>query len=292
MNIAALLPLLLKASIALTVVALGLRAEPGDATSVLRDPPRLARTMLAMVILMPLFAITLVLLFDLHPAVKIALVALAVSPVPPLIPKKVLKAGGDATYMVGLLVAVSVLSIVTIPIAMELLQRAFAVPVAMPAGAIAMLVLTSVLAPLALGIGIRRLAPSFAQRVAGPVALVATVMLLVGVVPILFKAVPVAVSLIGNGTLLAMVAFVVVAIAAGHLLGGPRPDDRKVLAVATASRHPAVAMAIAHANFPDQRMVAAAVVLYLLVGGVLSALYLKWSGRRAGAPVRPAIATR
>jgi bile acid:Na+ symporter, BASS family len=291
-NIAALLPLLLKASIALTVVALGLRAEPGDATSVLRDPPRLARTMLAMVILMPLFAITLVLLFDLHPAVKIALVALAVSPVPPLIPKKVLKAGGDATYMIGLLVAASVLSIVTIPVAMELLQRAFAVPVAMPAGAIALLVVTSVLAPLALGIAIRRLAPSFAQRVAGPVALTATVMLVVGVLPILFKAVPVAVSLIGNGTLLAMVAFVVVAIAAGHLLGGPRPADRKVLAIAAASRHPAVAMAIAHANFPDQRMVAAAVVLYLLVGGVLSALYLKWSGRRVGAPVRPAIATR
>ena len=70
MNIAALLPLLIKASIALTVVTLGLRADPGAATSVLRDPPRLARTMLAMIILMPLFAIALVLLFDLHPAVR------------------------------------------------------------------------------------------------------------------------------------------------------------------------------------------------------------------------------
>ena len=292
MTIAALLPLLLKTSIALTVVTFGLRATPGDATSLLRDPARLGRSMAAVVVLMPLFAIALALLFDLHPAVKIALVALAVSPVPPLVPKKVLKAGGDATYMIGLLVAASVLSIVTIPVAMEVLQRAFAVPLAMPAGAIALLVVTSVLAPLALGIAIRRFAPTFAQRVAGPVALVATIMLAVGVLPILLKAVPVAVSLIGNGTLLALVAFVVVAIAAGHLLGGPRPDERTVLAVATASRHPAVAMAIAHANFPDQRMVAAAVVLYLLVGGVLSALYLKWSARRAGAPVTPAIATR
>ena len=290
MNIAAVLPLLLKASIALTVVTFGLRATPGDATSLLRDPARLARSMLAVVLLMPLFAIALAVLFDLHPAVKIALVALAVSPVPPLVPKKVFKAGGDATYMIGLLVAASVLSIVTIPVAMEVLQRAFAVPLAMPAGAIALLVVTSVLAPLALGIAIRRFAPTFAQRVAGPVALVATVLLVVGVLPILLKAVPVAMSLIGNGTLLAMVAFVVVAIAAGHLLGGPRPDERTVLAVATASRHPGVAMAIAHANFPDQRMVAAAVVLYLLVGGVLSALYLKWTARRAGAPVTPAVA--
>ena len=292
MNIAALLPLLLKASIALTVVTFGLRATPGDATSLLRDPARLSRSMLAVVLLMPLFAIAVALLFDLHPAVKIALVALAVSPVPPLVPKKVLKAGGDATYMIGLLVAASVVSIVTIPVAMELLQRAFGVPLAMSAGAIALLVVTSVLAPLALGIAIRRLAPTFAQRIVGPVAIVATVMLLAGVLPLLLKAVPVAVSLIGNGTLAAMVAFVVVAIVTGHLLGGPRPDERTVLAVATASRHPAVAMAIAHANFPDQRMVGAAVVLYLLVGGVLSALYLKWSARRASAPATPAIATR
>lgn len=292
MNLAALLPVLLKTSIALTVVAFGLRATPGDATSLLRDPPRLARSMAAVVILMPLVAIALALILDLHPAVRIALVALAVSPVPPLVPKKVLKAGGDATYMIGLLVAAAVLSIVTIPVALELLDRAVAVPLAMSARAIALLVITSVLAPLALGISIRRLAPNFAERVAGPVALLATLMLAVAVVPILFKAVPVAVSLIGNGTLLAIVVFVAVAITVGHLLGGPKPADRTVLAVATASRHPAVALAIAHANFPNERMVAGAVVLYLLIGGVLSALYLKWNARHAGAAVRPAVATR
>ena len=291
MNMAVLIPLLLKTSIALTVVALGLRATPGDGTSLFRDPPRLARSMLAMVVLMPLFAIAVALLFDLHPAVKIALVALAVSPVPPLVPKKVLKAGGDTRYMIGLLVAAAVLAIVTIPVAMELLQRIFAVPLAMSARAIAVLVLTTVLAPVAVGLAIRRFAPAFAQRAVKPVALVATVMLVAGVLPILFKAMPVAVSLVGNGTLLAIAAFVVIALAAGHLLGGPRPDDRSVLAVATASRHPGVAIAIAHVNFPDQRLVIAAVVLYLLVGGVLSALYLKWNQRHAGSPATPAIAT-
>ena len=291
MNMAVLIPILLKTSIALTVVALGLSATPGDGTSLFRAPPRLARSLLAMSVLMPLFAIAVALLFDLHPAVKIALVALAVSPVPPLVPKKVLKAGGDASYMIGLLVASAVLAIVTIPLAMELLQRIFAVPLTMSARAIATLVLTTVLAPLALGLAIRRFAPTFAQRAARPVALVATVMLVAGVLPILFKTVPVAVSLVGNGTLFAIVAFVLVAIASGHLLGGPRPDDRSVLAVANASRHPGVAIAIALANFPDQRLVGAAVVLYLLVGGVLSALYLKWNRRRAGAPATPAIVT-
>jgi bile acid:Na+ symporter, BASS family len=291
MNMAVLIPLLLKTSIALTVIALGLRATVGEATSLFRDPPRFARSVLAMVVLMPLFAIAVALLFDLHPAVKIALVALAVSPVPPLVPKKVLKAGGDSAYMVGLLVASAVVAIVTIPGAMELLQRIFAVPLAMPARAIAVLVLTTVLAPLAVGLAIRHFAPTLAQRAVKPVALVATVMLVAGVLPILFKALPEAVSLVGNGTLLAIAAFVSLGLAAGHLLGGPRPDDRSVLAVATASRHPGVAIAIAHVNFPDQRLVVAAVVLYLLVGAVLSAVYLRWHQRHAGAPATPAIAT-
>jgi hypothetical protein len=47
-----------------------------------------------------------------------------------------------------------------------------------------------------------------------------------------------------------------------------------------------VALAIAHANFPEQRLASAAVFLYVMLAGVLSALYLAWVNRtRAGARV-------
>ncbi len=51
-----------------------------------------------------------------------------------------------------------------------------------------------------------------------------------------------------------------------HLLGGPDPDDRTALALATASRHPGVALLIPTGNFPNQKLVAPAMVLYLIVG--------------------------
>jgi hypothetical protein len=38
-------------------------------------------------------------------------------------------------------------------------------------------------------------------------------------------------------------------------------------------------MAIAHANFPEQRLAGAVVFLYLILGGILSALYLSWIKR-------------
>jgi len=49
-----------------------------------------------------------------------------------------------------------------------------------------------------------------------------------------------------------------------------------VLSLATASRHPALAVAIAHANFPDQKLVGPLVVIYLIVSGVVTTLASKF----------------
>lgn len=83
-----------------------------------------------------------------------------------------------------------------------------------------------------------------------------------------------------NGTLAAIVAFVLVGLVAGHLLGGPAPEDRTVQALSTASRHPGVAMAIASANFPQQKLTPAAILLYLIVCAIVTIPYLTWRKRR------------
>ena len=110
----------------------------------------------------------------------------------------------------------------------------------------------TVLAPLVVGIAVRSLAAAFAARIARPVSLVSTVLLIASALPVLFTAWPTIVSLTGDGTIVARAAFVLIGLAVGHLLGGPDPEDRTVLALSTASRHPGVALAIAHATFPDQ----------------------------------------
>jgi BASS family bile acid:Na+ symporter len=280
MNAAALILLAAKVSILLTVFGLGLAANLRDAGHLFRRPGRLARSLLAMNLVMPLFAAALAAIFKLHPAVKIALIALAVSPVPPLLPKKELKAGGSTPYTIGLLSATALLAVVFVPVAVALLGKVFAIPARMPAAAVAELVLGTVLAPLAFGMAVRHRAPGFAARIARPIALAATVLLVVAVLPILFTAWPAIVSLIGNGTLAAIASFVAMGLLAGHGLGGPNPNDRTVLALSTASRHPGVALGIAHANFPDEKLAPAVVLLYLIASGVMSLPYLRWNRRR------------
>jgi BASS family bile acid:Na+ symporter len=87
-------------------------------------------------------------------------------------------------------------------------------------------------------------------------------------------------SLIGDGTLLACAAFAVIGLAVGHIFGGPEGDDRTVLALATASRHPGVAIAIGAALFPNLKQEGVAVLLYLLCCTVLSIPYTSWRKRQ------------
>ncbi len=282
----AVILLVLKASIILSVFALGLKATFADATLLFRRPAHLMRALLSMNVLMPLTALAVGAPFDLHPAVKIALVVISVSPTPPIFPKKALKAGGTEAYTIGLLLAAAVLSIIVIPVSMEIFEQIAGVPLVMRASAVAALVLTTILAPLLVGIAVRAIAHTGADRVARPIGVLASILLVVSAVPILIGVARTVFSFITDGTLLSLGVFALAGLVIGHLLGGPEPDNRPVLALATASRHPAVAMAIAHANFPEQRLAGAAVFLYLILGGILSALYLSWVKRRgtAGAP--------
>ena len=56
-----------------------------------------------------------------------------------------------------------------------------------------------------------------------------------------------------------------------------------MLALSTASRHPGVAIAIAHATFPGEKLTVAAVLLYVLLSAAVSIPYLNWTKRRNAA---------
>lgn len=276
MDLATLIPLMLKVSVLLNVFALALTASFDDALYLFRRPMVFVRSMLSMNVVMPLFAAILALVFKFHPAVEIALIALAVSPIPPVLPKKEFKAGGRASYAIGLVVAASLLAIVFVPFAVDLIGRLFGRSTQAPMGTIAQLVMMSVILPLAAGILIHHFAPALAEKIARPLAMVAGVLLLAAVIPIIITAWSAITSLIGNGTIIAIAAFILFGLAVGHFLGGPESEDRTVLALSTASRHPGVAMSIAGINFPGQKLVMAAVLLYLIINAIISIPYLKW----------------
>ena len=149
-----LIVVVLKISVFLNVLALGMAARASDATFVLGRPWLLLRSVFAMNVIMPLMAAAVVQAFSLRPALKVALLAVSLSPIPPMLPRREFKAGGKAPYTIGLLVSAAVLSVVLVPAGLSLFGWAFDKDAHVPEAAVARIVMTSVLSPLLIGMAI------------------------------------------------------------------------------------------------------------------------------------------
>src|SRR6185437_9834591 len=117
--------LALKVSIIIQVFAIGVGATWYDAIYLFRHPKLLFNSILARNVAVPVIAILLIKLMSLQGAVAITIAALAVTPVPPLLPRSQLKAGARSEYVLGLLVSHSVLAVVFVPVTVALMDLAF-----------------------------------------------------------------------------------------------------------------------------------------------------------------------
>jgi BASS family bile acid:Na+ symporter len=278
MTIAQLIPIALQLSMAIVIFCVALNTHFEDVTFLLHQRGLLLRSLTSMLVVMPAFAVGLALAFDLTHVVEVAMIASALSPVPPILPGKQIKAGGQASYVIGLLMMSALVTIVYVPLAAQLLGTVFHRSIQVDVGHVALIVATSMLLPVLAGMLVRRFAPTLAERVHKPLSNIGTVLLIVAVIPVLIKEWHSIAALFGNLSVVAMVVFAVVGLGVGHWLGGPDPDNRSVLAMATSARHPAVALAITH-NVADQPGVMAAVLLVLLVSSIVSGPYVKWRQR-------------
>ena len=287
MTLARLIPLLLQGSVGAVVFALGLRAAPGDITYLLRRPSLMVRSLVTMLVLMPLLVALLAALFDLRPEVELALLLLAVSPVPPVLPGKQAKAGGNLSHAIGLLAVSGAIAIVTAPLTVKAIVAVFGRDVHVPVATVARTIALTVFVPLLAGVLIRRWRPALAARATGPLSIAGSTLLGLVFIPILMRSWRAILTQAGQFSGLAIVAFIIAGLALGHVLGGPDEDDRTVLALATASRHPGVALAIAGSILSDQDAVSAVVLLALLLGAVVTRPYAKWRTRMTS-PARAA----
>ncbi|MCL4761643.1 MAG: hypothetical protein KJ018_07645 [Burkholderiales bacterium] len=272
-----MIKLVLTGSILLLVFALGLRARLSDAASLLRElfrpPHRLLRAIVAMFLVVPLVAVLAAKHVDLSLPVRTAIVAMAVAPIPPILPGKQLRFGGDSSYVFGLLVAISLVAIVVVPLSVQVMAVIFDRRADFGVVDVGKLIGVTILVPLVAGIAVRSWAGAAAERLASWAARLGTVLLVSGLVPVLIAAWPAMASMIRDGGVVAIGLVVAAALAAGHALGGPAPEERTNLAIASSMRHPGVAAAIASLGVPEEPRAQAAILLYLLVAAIATSVY-------------------
>ena len=275
-----LIVLALQVSIIGTVFSFGLNTTHADFRYLFGRPSLLFRSLLAVLVITPLMAIVLVQVFEFQRAAEIALVALAISPLPPLLPSKESRVVGNTSYGVALMASLALLSFVTVPLSVKVLEQVVGRPLNVPTAAIARMVSVAVLLPLLVGMTVRATLPAVAERIEPVITLVAKILLILGAVALFAGMWRAILGAIGGGAVAAMLVFVVVALAIGDLLGQPEREHSIVLALSAASHHPAIALAIVSANVPNEQF-AGTILLYLLVNLVFGGLYIAWRHRSA-----------
>jgi BASS family bile acid:Na+ symporter len=288
MDLKQLVVLALQVSVLCIVFGFGLKTTMQDLSYLIHRPGLLVRSLLAVFVVMPIAAVLLSLLFDFDLTVERALIALAVSPVPPLLPQKESKAGGNERYALGLMAILAMLAIVVIPLEILILQSVAGRPLEMASDTVVRVVLISTLLPLAAGMAMRAFMPGLVARIEKPIALLAKVSLPLALLILLVAAAPAMLALIRHGgILIPMLIFLAVGLAVGHVLGGPDRNHCVVLALSTACRHPAIALSIAAANFPGERF-GAIILIYVLLGAMVAVPYLAWHRRQSRTALGPA----
>lgn len=273
MSIASFVVLTLKASIVILVFAIGMHATLADTAELLRRRGLLVRSLLSLNVLMLVFAVALVQMFALPTPAKVALLALSVSPIPPLLPKKLKGVHGAEPYTASLIVFAALLSIVIVPASMDILGAYFHQDVHVPPSRLVPIVLVVILVPLLLGMLVNKLFPSFANRFATPIGKLGSILLALSAAALLVSQWKPLFSMFGSGVMIVLTIFSIVGAIVGHLLGGPEPENREVLALATSVRHPGIAITIAAINFPDEKSVPLVVVWHLIIGTVVAIVY-------------------
>jgi BASS family bile acid:Na+ symporter len=273
-----ILGLVVTISLVSLIAALGMNATFAELTSLFRQPVRLIKALIAVNVVAPVAAAIIIGLFPLTPLVRTGIIVMAVSPVPPFVPGKALKAGGGKGYVLGLYTALSLLAVIIVPVTVAILSHVYGVDVALPPLAVLRTVLITVILPLAIGLAVHHFWPAQAERIAPVLGKLAMLVLLLVVVVLLVLMWPRIMALIGNGTVLAMALVAAIALVAGHLLGGPDPADRGALAVAAATRHPGIALMIASAA--GRKEATPAIIAFVLVGCLVTIPYQTWMKRR------------
>lgn len=271
--------ILVKLAIFTLMLALGVNLSLDKGFRAWRRPGPLLRGLLAVVVLVPIAVMLLLLVFDLPPAVATGLALLAAAPGAPLTTKRAQMAGANLPYTWTLQLTLAALAVGITPLTLKIFYALFELETETVSPLeVARQVAVVQLLPVSLGILLRRFASTVADWIGKPLILLANVLFLLLVVLLVVPSIHI---LIHFGLLptLAIVCTAAIALAIGHLVGGPATDQRAALATASIARNIGLALFVASLSHTEE-LLAPTLVSYMVLGSLVAMPYALWIRRR------------
>lgn len=275
LTLASILPLLAGLTVMGIMFSLGLNLHFREIFELWRKPGLLAKSILAVVIIVPLLSLAVILIFNLPPMVEIAIMIMAVVPGAPLATRRATRAGGELKYSAALQFTVNIIAIITVPFFLYVLSTLFVPDAYASPLVVARQVAMVQFVPLILGILIGTFWSTFADRFSGVIDKTAFIALAVLVVIIglgAWREFFDVLAAMGWLSFIVMFVIILISLLLGHLLGGPERENRITLAVVTIVRNAGLAIFLIMQNFPGQGLLGV-VVVYIVIGLVVQAVY-------------------
>jgi BASS family bile acid:Na+ symporter len=243
--------------VASSMLALGLNLTVGQVLAPLRNIKLVCLALLANFVLMPFGAFGIEKLLRLDQSLGVGLVLLGTAAGAPFLPKLAQIAKTDLAFAVALMVLLMIVTIGCMPLVLPLLIEGASVDPVKIARSLVLLMLL----PLAVGLAMKASYQVAAARVKPVLDRVSNLSLILLTVLIWVTNFDKVLAIFGTRGILAGVLFTVLALGAGHLLGGPSGDSRRVLALGTAQRNIAAALLVGEQTFSDPKVVVMVIVV-------------------------------
>lgn len=256
----------------------GLSTRPGDLGYFSKRTGLLFRSLLSVDVLVPLIAITVVILVRPARATAIGLLLLASSPAAPMVLKKIAKGGGSQKYAVSLHMALASLAIITTPITLAFLSWATGLPLEVSPMVVAEQVGIAIIVPIVAGMTLRWLFPALAGHLIGPLEALSNIVLILVVVIVLLSTYQL-LFIFDIRSYVAIALMIAGALAAGHWMAAGQPEEQTTLALESATRNIGLSLLIASAYAPLQQALPV-LIPYLLTSTVVGLIYGRYRKRK------------
>jgi bile acid:Na+ symporter, BASS family len=266
------------------MLALGINHSFEQLVSLWRRPGLLLRSLVAVVFLVPMVVLLLLWVFDLPPAVATGLAVLAAAPGAPLTYKRSQMAGGEPTYTASLQLTLALLAVGITSAILAMFSSLFELVIeGVTLFQVARQVAQVTFLPVMIGLSVQQFAPRIAEVLRKPVRLLADILfiLLLLMLVLLLTLVPELRAMLNVGwlSMLAIVLMLLFSLTIGHLLGGPRRDQRSALATACIARNVGLALFLGELSEYGQHFIPT-ILAYMILGGLLAVPYAVWSKRQ------------
>ena len=257
-----------------SMLGMGLSLRMAQIIAPLHNARLVIAALAANFILAPALAYGIGRLLPLSDGLRFGLILVSTAAGAPFLPRLAQLAKGDVAFSVGLMALLVVTTIFYMPLVLPVLLRG----VTVNPWQIARTLILLMFLPLILGLLIKSRYEQKADVLVSPLTKASNIALISLLVSGLIANLSYIISIIGTTGILAALLFLLSCFAAGYLLGGRQDTLRPVVALGTAQRNLAAALAVATANFAQDP----AVLVMILVLGLVDLSVLLFTANLLG----------